>query len=445
SADYQQRPPDYQPPPSADYQPPPSADYQPPGFEPPYLEQPPTSADYQQRPPDYQPPAYPPPPPSRFDQGSLPPVPPPAYGATGGPLAGSPTGPYGPTSSRDRTGLPIVLAAVVALVVAAFSYVAVELLTGDKADDVAVTGEQATEGPSESDDDSSAAGDTADADSSDRSAVDAEGNTDPSAATSAGDDFDCVVDAVDRSLLPPGVSSLEELYLAPVSGEAGRAYIEADFSCHPDPLGSNAFTESLGRNLELSTGDLIELDDGETRCLTQHLVDNTADPYQVLAVGDTAADVAAMRNAMESCFDEEDAAFIRRDVGSGPQNYGDDERLDALYDECTAGDERTCDLLWVATAEGSEYSEVAFDCAGRGATTTGLCTPDIELDLDGYADMTSPGAAELSDECRAGDATACDLLAAVAPPGSKSEELGYTCGGILPSTALPDCRTVMDE
>ena len=280
----------------------------------------------------------------------------------------------------------------------------------------------------------------------DSSSADGSGAADAASdSATTGDDFACVTAAVDPSLLPAGVSSLEELYATNVSGEAGVAYVNADFACHPEPLGSDAFTSALGGNLELGTGNVIDLDATEVRCVSQYLVDTVDDPARVIAIGDTEADVTAMRNAMEFCFDEADAAYVRGDAGAGPQAYGDDARLDALYDECTDGDERTCDLLWVYSTEGSEYSELAFDCAGRGATVSGLCTPEIDLDVDGFADVTSTGVATLTDECRDGDLTSCDLLAAVAPPGSKTEDIGRFCGGLAEVIALPDCRTELAE
>ena len=318
------------------------------------------------------------------------------------------------------------------------AFLAVSALT-DVGDDVATETELGDETDSVVEDESSDAETDTGETSEDTStaALDSFGET----VSTAGNDVGCVFDAVDRSLLPADASTLEELYSVSVSREANLAYIEADFTCHPDPIGSEAFTEALRGNLELGSGGLIEVDTGEARCVTQHLIDNAPDPYQVLAVGTSQADINAMRAAMESCFDVEDVAYLNRESGSGPQAYGDDKRFDALFDECTTGDERTCDLLWVGTSEGSEYSTLAFDCAGRGATDSGLCTPEVELGPDGYADVTSPGVIKLTDECRNGDATSCDLLAAIAPPSSKAEAVGYSCGGRISGTALPDCRT----
>jgi hypothetical protein len=336
----------------------------------------------------------------------------------------------------------VALAVGVLVLLGLIAFFAIPALTGES-DDVATGSESSNEAESVVEDNSFGAEADAEELSDDQSST----APDDSGATisTAGNDVDCVFDAVDPSLLPADASTLEELYSVTVSREANTAYIEADFTCHPDPIGSDAFTEALRGNLELGTGGLIMVDTREARCVTQHLIDFAPDPYQVLVVGTSQADIDAMRAAMEGCFDVDDVAYLNRETGSGPQAYGDDERFDALFDECSAGDERTCDLLWVGTSEGSEYSALAFDCAGREATGSGLCTPDITLGADGYADITSPGVTKLTEECRTDDATSCDLLAAIAPPGSKVEALGYSCGGRINGTALPDCRTELAD
>ena len=52
-------------------------------------------------------------------------------------------------------------------------------------------------------------------------------------------------------------------------------------------------------------------------------------------------------------------------VPDGPSTYGDDPVLDKLYDYCAAGDDDTCDLLWLRSTPGSAYEAFADICGGR--------------------------------------------------------------------------------
>jgi hypothetical protein len=49
----------------------------------------------------------------------------------------------------------------------------------------------------------------------------------------------------------------------------------------------------------------------------------------------------------------------------GPQTYGDDPRLDALYDACERGSMRACDRLFEESPLFSEYEEFGLSCGGR--------------------------------------------------------------------------------
>ena len=49
----------------------------------------------------------------------------------------------------------------------------------------------------------------------------------------------------------------------------------------------------------------------------------------------------------------------------GPQAYGDDPRLDALYDACERGSMRACDRLFEESPLFSEYEEFGLSCGGR--------------------------------------------------------------------------------
>ncbi|WP_084100815.1 DUF4190 domain-containing protein [Demequina sp. NBRC 110051] len=63
----------------------------------------------------------------------------------------------------------------------------------------------------------------------------------------------------------------------------------------------------------------------------------------------------------------------------GAQNYGDDPELDALYDQCAAGDNVACDDLYWSSGAGSEYESFAQDCGGRGMPAGQFyCDPDSQ-------------------------------------------------------------------
>jgi len=49
----------------------------------------------------------------------------------------------------------------------------------------------------------------------------------------------------------------------------------------------------------------------------------------------------------------------------GPQAYGDDPRLDAMWDSCERGAMRACDRLFEESPLFSEYEEFGLSCGGR--------------------------------------------------------------------------------
>lgn len=52
-------------------------------------------------------------------------------------------------------------------------------------------------------------------------------------------------------------------------------------------------------------------------------------------------------------------------TAAGAVSYGDDPRLDALWDACTAGDAASCDDLYGQAAPGSDYSRYGMTCGNR--------------------------------------------------------------------------------
>ncbi len=67
---------------------------------------------------------------------------------------------------------------------------------------------------------------------------------------------------------------------------------------------------------------------------------------------------------------DEDGGTI--EFGDGPDTYGDDPLLDALWDGCEAGDMADCDQLYFDSPIGSEYEEFGDTC-GRRREPGGIC------------------------------------------------------------------------
>ena len=84
------------------------------------------------------------------------------------------------------------------------------------------------------------------------------------------------------------------------------------------------------------------------------------DAASVLDTGDGDADLSAVPS---------DFARYADDTTTGA--YGDDPVFDALWDECEAGDARSCDDLYLDSPFGSTYELFGVTCGGRfdpGAT-----------------------------------------------------------------------------
>ncbi len=62
--------------------------------------------------------------------------------------------------------------------------------------------------------------------------------------------------------------------------------------------------------------------------------------------------------------------------GQEAMDYGEDARLDLLYDECEAGDLLACDYLYDVSPVGSAYEAFGATCGGRGAPDGAYCADE---------------------------------------------------------------------
>ena len=93
--------------------------------------------------------------------------------------------------------------------------------------------------------------------------------------------------------------------------------------------------------------------------------------------------------------------------------------LDLLWNECSAGQFASCDLLYQYSGPGTEYEQFALRCGDRLSTDTDTWC----INLGAGPDVTT-----WRSDCEAGDNGACDLLFLFSTVGSSDETLGATCG-----------------
>ncbi len=189
----------------------------------------------------------------------------------------------------------------------------------------------------------------------------------------------------------------------------------------------------------LSNPTMPTLTDDEVQCAAEVILDG---PEPARTLMGTNPDNGRVQEQMLECLTPEHRSQALMEEGTGPQEPGDDERLDMMVDDCEAGDSRACDLLYANSSEASAYEDVALGCGGGTPTDEGFCAAETSIDPEtGAAPEDHPGLDVLATDCEAGDLTACDLLYIIAPVGSDVERIGKTCGGRIGIAAVPDCRT----
>lgn len=154
--------------------------------------------------------------------------------------------------------------------------------------------------------------------------------------------------------------------------------------------------------------------------------------------------------AIFSCTAEllEGGLFGSDGVFGDADTYGDDPDLDALWDDCDAGDDVACDDLYLRSPIGSDYESFGSTCGERESIDQfGNCSLDDGLfgdddglfgDADTYGD--DPALDALWDGCAAGDYAACDTLWIKSPFGSDYEAFAETCGAISEESLFGSCE-----
>jgi len=245
--------------------------------------------------------------------------------------------------------------------------------------------------------------------------------------------------ALDKCLTEAGYD-FERTLGDPDGRAAGARQMRTLIDCEPDLDQLDLFVDSMSGGLELDVDHEIDVSRDESACLIRYILDNSDDPARTLAAVETDDDVATFFAGLDGCFSAENLAVLYREAGS--QNYGDNARLDLMFDGCAEGDLRHCDLLALESAIGSGYFEFGATCGGAPAATETSCSPEGALgSAAGLGTSDRPGLGVLSTDCVAGDLTACDLLYLIAPIGSEFQNTGYTCAGRIAIGANPDCQT----
>lgn len=83
------------------------------------------------------------------------------------------------------------------------------------------------------------------------------------------------------------------------------------------------------------------------------------------ALGDDDPPAEVMDITMDCVFAGMDSDSGGDTLMSDANAYGDDPALDALWDQCDAGDGAACDELYFSSPFGSEYEDFGDRCGGR--------------------------------------------------------------------------------
>ena len=85
-------------------------------------------------------------------------------------------------------------------------------------------------------------------------------------------------------------------------------------------------------------------------------------------VGDTATPSAPTDDPVVPRPPDLSTVVIDCDAVEGPCDYGDDPRLDRMWDACAAGDGGACDRLYYDSGFDTRYEQFGNTCGDRGIT-----------------------------------------------------------------------------
>jgi hypothetical protein len=126
------------------------------------------------------------------------------------------------------------------------------------------------------------------------------------------------------------------------------------------------YADAVADFLAFSTATGLAVDEADAACIADAVVDAVGPRTLDLLVDGTGELGDALVDAAEDCG-VDPADF--EPVGDSPlepgTRYGDNPVLDALYDQCEAGDGAACDQLFKQSEIGSEYELFGFTCGGR--------------------------------------------------------------------------------
>lgn len=160
----------------------------------------------------------------------------------------------------------------------------------------------------------------------------------------------------------------------------------------------------------------------------------TADALRSTVEGIIAAPTGVTEDCGGSARD-----VVPEDWDAGPQagqtrDYGDDASLDALYDECEAGDFAACDSLYLDSPYGSEYEAFGSTCGGTRNPAYGIC------DQAENSEETTDLGVELESQCEDGDLGSCDALYWVNLSTGGDLTVAKSCGGAAGVDHRGTCR-----
>jgi hypothetical protein len=177
--------------------------------------------------------------------------------------------------------------------------------------------------------------------------------------------------ATAQSDLSDTQSALAEAEAARSDAEAAQAEAEAARDEHQQR--ADEYETASADFLAASFAQGLGLEEADAQCVASGLIESLgAEAMTILASAarDGSGDVDKLDNAMQQAAEDCDVPSDVFDdsfgsVDSDANAYGDDPQLDALYDDCAAGDGTACDDLYVQSTPGSEYEQFAGTCGDR--------------------------------------------------------------------------------